>query len=176
MRKKKESPSESRGSEQARAGNPSFVTPRPSSFIILPTCHRSSSPPLGRHSSSPAVMAVGGCLPVVVICHLPIVVVQRPPLALFIGSLWSSLFLPVLLMFVLPLLSFVPPSLLGAISIPHPPCEQWLAAADVGARVILLWWCWGHPLVVLGFWHCPFIIVIIAASSHLLPVLKWLGS
>jgi hypothetical protein len=74
-------------------------------------------------------------------------------------------------MFILLLSSFVPLPLLGTISTPHPPCKQWLAAADVGARVVLLLWCWGHPLVVLGCWHCPFIVIIIAASC-LLPVLS----
>jgi hypothetical protein len=174
-KKKKKTPH--RAEALSRLG---LATPRSSP----PTHRRSSSPPpvvlhrprpLGRRSSSPTVMVVGGCLPVVVVCRPPVAVVQHPPLALFVGSLWSSLFLPALSMFVLLLLSFVPPSLLGTISTPHPPCEQWLAAADVGARIVLLWWCWGHPLVVLGCWRCPFIVVVITASSHLLPVLEWLG-
>jgi hypothetical protein len=39
-------------------------------------------------------LVVGGCVPVVVVCRPPVVAVQHPPSASFVGSLRSSLLVP----------------------------------------------------------------------------------
>jgi hypothetical protein len=52
------------------------------------------------------------------------------------------------------------------ISTPHPPCEQWLAAAEVGAGVVLSSWSWVA-------WVLLPVVVVDAVAGGWSVVMQW---